>query len=285
VGATGTRCTTARLQTSPAPGQQPPSAALRPALCRGSSAPSRACLWLICKSSLQIRRYRFQLAICQTELTDQSARTKFASTVLFAPRRRAICMETGAREMADEMEVVEEHVSAVAKGDAGDAPAVAALATPWVEKYRPETLGDVIAHTDIVSTRKPPRPARRAPPQQRYWPALPPPPPPPGPCSHVLHSGGPRLCPAWSHRRRARLLRPARRYAPGLVCTMCLIEFGSRRADAQTLARSALFTEDGHVSARQWTGLSPTTSCRICFSTALPAREKLRQVSGSAFRV
>jgi replication factor C subunit 3/5 len=91
-------------------------------------------------------------------------------------------METGAREMADEMEVVEEHVSAVAKGDAGDAPAVAALATPWVEKYRPETLGDVIAHTDIVSTRELPRPARRAPSQQRYLPALPPPPPPLRPC-------------------------------------------------------------------------------------------------------
>jgi len=67
-----------------------------------------------------------------------------------------------AREMADEMEVVVEHVSAVAKGDAGDAPALAALATPWVEKYRPETLSDVIAHTDIVSTRESPRPARAA---------------------------------------------------------------------------------------------------------------------------
>eukprot|EP00802_Teleaulax_amphioxeia_P001700 Tamp_01702.p3 GENE.Tamp_01702~~Tamp_01702.p3 ORF type:complete len:389 (+),score=96.54 Tamp_01702:3845-5011(+) len=52
--------------------------------------------------------------------------------------------------VADEMEVVEEHGAAASKG--GETPAVAALATPWVEKYRPETLGDVIAHTDIVST-------------------------------------------------------------------------------------------------------------------------------------
>jgi hypothetical protein len=43
---------------------------------------------------------------------------------------------------------------AAAKGQVGDLPAVAKLSTPWVEKYRPETLGDVIAHTDIVSTRK-----------------------------------------------------------------------------------------------------------------------------------
>ena len=51
------------------------------------------------------------------------------------------------------MEIVEEHVAAApSKGGAGDVPAVAALSTPWVEKYRPETLGDVIAHTDIVST-------------------------------------------------------------------------------------------------------------------------------------
>ena len=55
--------------------------------------------------------------------------------------------------MADEMEVVEEHAAAGPSkgGDSFMAP-VAGLSTPWVEKYRPETLGDVIAHTDIVST-------------------------------------------------------------------------------------------------------------------------------------
>ena len=55
--------------------------------------------------------------------------------------------------MADEMEVVEEQLAAApSKGILGDVPTVAALSTPWVEKYRPETLGDVIAHTDIVTT-------------------------------------------------------------------------------------------------------------------------------------
>lgn len=55
--------------------------------------------------------------------------------------------------MADEMEVVEEHDAAgPSKGGDGFMAPVAGLSTPWVEKYRPETLGDVIAHTDIVST-------------------------------------------------------------------------------------------------------------------------------------
>ena len=82
--------------------------------------------------------------------------------------------------VADEMEVVEEHGAAASKG--GETPAVAALATPWVEKYRPETLGDVIAHTDIVSTRECP-PARSsaaaAPPQRRF--------PAPLPCAALPH--------------------------------------------------------------------------------------------------
>ena len=50
----------------------------------------------------------------------------------------------------DEMEMVEEQ--APAAPSKGDVQAVAALSTPWVEKYRPESLGDVIAHADIVST-------------------------------------------------------------------------------------------------------------------------------------
>lgn len=29
---------------------------------------------------------------------------------------------------------------------------IAQLTSPWVEKYRPESLGDVIAHHDIVAT-------------------------------------------------------------------------------------------------------------------------------------
>ena len=57
--------------------------------------------------------------------------------------------------MADDMEIVEEqHAPAPSKEAVEDVPAVAALSTPWVEKYRPETLDDVIAHTDIVSTRE-----------------------------------------------------------------------------------------------------------------------------------
>jgi hypothetical protein len=32
--------------------------------------------------------------------------------------------------------------------------AVAAMTSPWIEKYRPETLQDLIAHQDIVDTGK-----------------------------------------------------------------------------------------------------------------------------------
>ena len=32
--------------------------------------------------------------------------------------------------------------------------AVAAMTSPWIEKYRPETLKDLIAHQDIVETGK-----------------------------------------------------------------------------------------------------------------------------------
>ena len=32
--------------------------------------------------------------------------------------------------------------------------AVAAMTSPWIEKYRPETLKDLIAHQDIVDTGK-----------------------------------------------------------------------------------------------------------------------------------
>jgi hypothetical protein len=30
--------------------------------------------------------------------------------------------------------------------------AVAAMTSPWIEKYRPDTLKDLIAHQDIVET-------------------------------------------------------------------------------------------------------------------------------------
>ena len=46
---------------------------------------------------------------------------------------------------------------------------------PWVEKYRPATLRDVAAHTDIIDTgARPPRPS-----------PLPPPPPLPSPLSSL----------------------------------------------------------------------------------------------------
>ena len=53
---------------------------------------------------------------------------------------------------------------------------------PWVEKYRPATLRDVAAHTDIIDTgARPPRP---------------PPPPAPPALPPLLSSRSPRLCPA-----------------------------------------------------------------------------------------
>ena len=49
-----------------------------------------------------------------------------------------------------DVEVMEEEVPSI-PGNAGIDPVVA-LECPWIEKYRPETLNDVVAHKDILTT-------------------------------------------------------------------------------------------------------------------------------------
>lgn len=43
---------------------------------------------------------------------------------------------------------------ASSEADAAAAAAAAKEGLPWVEKYRPETLEDVVSHQDITATRK-----------------------------------------------------------------------------------------------------------------------------------
>jgi hypothetical protein len=50
--------------------------------------------------------------------------------------------------------------------------AIAAMTSPWVEKYRPESLSDVIAHHDIVATREFPRSSCCLSPLRRFSSAL-----------------------------------------------------------------------------------------------------------------
>lgn len=55
--------------------------------------------------------------------------------------------------MADMM-VMEEDPSVRAPRTAEEKKAIAAMTSPWIEKYRPDSLKDIIAHQDIMTTRE-----------------------------------------------------------------------------------------------------------------------------------
>jgi hypothetical protein len=46
----------------------------------------------------------------------------------------------------------EDHPSSATGRSREEHNAIAAMTSPWIEKYRPDTLQDLIAHQDIVET-------------------------------------------------------------------------------------------------------------------------------------
>ena len=142
----------------------------------------------------------------------------------------------------------------------------ATLSTPWVEKYRPESLCDVIAHTDIVTTRmymmlpvhvykcgSLTRPLA-------YW--------------AIVHLSAHLVYESFCVRMCICLcMLAAASPAGAVICTACIHPQHTQSTHHSHLPQPQGYVlRDMHLSTprlnthlgAQWTGLCPTTNCHTC---------------------